>query len=379
MNPRLLALLMVVLITLWVIRYAMVRHSYQVGDKVRVSGQISNQPQIMGAQQRISLGDFTFYTDRFPEIAYGERIIAEGVVGKGKSGYYLESPVVKKIGELGVLGEIRESVFSVFKKFLPEPHSGLLSGVVLGTKSSLDSNFLEGLRKTGTLHIVVASGSNIAFFSGLLINITAFIWGRKRAVLLCFILVWSYVLLIGADPPIVRAAVMGSILIFAQSLGREFDVWRALAIAGAVMLFIYPLWLFDLGFQLSFLATAGIVGLGKKTEGLVDKIKYLPAVFKSALSVTLAAQVAVTPLLFITFGEVSLVGPLVNMLVLWTVPFIMLGGFLLGILGVLGGLGGTLSVPGPALSAGEVLGQILAWFLWLPLEYFIQIVRLFGK
>ncbi len=197
--------------------------------------------------------------------------------------------------------------------------------------------------------------------------------------MLCFILVWSYVLLIGADPPIVRAAVMGSILIFAQSLGREFDVWRALVIAGAIMLFIYPLWLFDLGFQLSFLATAGIVGLGKKTEDLVNKIKYLPAVFKSALAVTLAAQVAVTPLLFITFGEVSLVSPLVNTLVLWTVPFIMLGGFLLGILGVLGGVGGTLSVPGPALSAGEILGQILAWFLWLPLEYFIQIIRLFGN
>ncbi len=159
-----LALLGIGLTTVWMIRYVMVRHSYQVGDKVRVSGQISNQPQVAGAQQRITLGDFTFYTDRFPELSYSERIIAEGVVGKGKSGYYLENPVVRKIGELGVFGEIRERVLSVFKKFLPEPHSGLLSGVVLGTKSSLDSNFLEALRKTGTLHIVVASGSNIAFF-----------------------------------------------------------------------------------------------------------------------------------------------------------------------------------------------------------------------
>lgn len=361
-----LTLLGTILIMVWVIRYVTLRHSYQVGDKVRVSGQISNQPQVTGAQQRITLGDFTFYADRFPELSYSERIIAEGVVGKGKSGYYLESPVVEKIGDAGVFGSMRRKILETFRKFLPEPHAGLLSGVVLGTKSSLDSNFLEALRKTGTLHIVVASGSNIAFFSGLIINITAFIWGRKRAVLLCFVLVWSYVLLIGADPPIVRAAVMGSILIFAQSLGREFDVWRALVIAGAVMLFIYPLWLFDLGFQLSFLATAGIVGLGSRIEKLVDKIKYLPTVFKSALSVTLAAQVTVTPLLFITFGEVSLISPLVNTLVLWTVPFIMLGGFMLGILGFLGIL-------------GSVLAQILAWFLWLPLAYFVEIISLLGQ
>lgn len=366
-----LAVLVVSLIVVWLIRYDMVRYKYQAGDWIRITGTVSQDVQITGNQQKLTVANIRIYAGRYPEYLYGDRIIAEGEVAKGLGGYYLKNSKVTKSGELSKLSAIfnlREKVLEIFQKNLGEPHSALLSGIVLGTKSSLDFDFFEKLRNTGTLHIVVASGTNIALFSGVLINITAFLWGRKRAVFICFILVWLYVAFIGFQPPIIRAAIMGTVLIFAQYLGKEAESMRALLFSAIVMLLLYPIWLFDLGFQLSFLATAGLILLGKPLNLLTDKtiiIKSLPKILKESLSTTLSAQIAVTPLLFYSFGSFSVISPVVNMLVLPVVPVIMAGGFAIGILGMVGGV-------------GEHTASILSLLVWLPLEWFVRVVNIFG-
>ncbi|OGY07660.1 MAG: hypothetical protein A3D24_02675 [Candidatus Blackburnbacteria bacterium RIFCSPHIGHO2_02_FULL_39_13] len=380
--PQIKFVVVVVVIysALFMIRYDTVRLSFSEGQTVRVEGEISDS-QIEGVRQNLTIGQFKFYLNRFPEYQYGDKIKVEGIVQQGKSGWYLKDPKVisefsgQPSGLKKILVDFRKRVLSLYNHYFSEPHGSLLAGMILGTKNSLDINFFEALRKTSTLHVVVASGTNIAFFGGGTLFIFASLIGRKKAIVLSLFCIFCYTVLVGFQPPIVRAAIMGAIAFTAQALGREAASWRALFIAAGGMLLINPLWLWDLGFQLSFLATGGILGFEERIKGVVDKGdkedrgrwgswgRFVPGVFKDSFSTTLAAQLAVTPLLFIKLGQFSPISLLVNTLVLWTVPFIMFGGVLTALVGLI----------------YEPLGQVVAWFVWLPLEYFVKIVKLFGS
>jgi len=216
----------------------------------------------------------------------------------------------------------------------------LLAGILLGVKKEMPEKFLKNLQETGTIHIVVASGYNISVIAGFLLNSLAVRIGRKKAILISFIGILVYTFIAGAQPPIVRAAIMGSLTYLAQLLGREKDGLWSLVLAAVIMLLVSPLILFDIGFQLSFTATAGILLLNPILKG----------------KTTLAAQIATLPILLANFGQVSWLSPLINALVLPAVPLIM------------------------SLGAMTVVaGQILAWLTWVPLTYFVKIIELFSR
>lgn len=375
-------LLVVALIGLFLIRFYTLNHSFKEGDRIRITGSIQEDPLLIEGRQRVVVAGVKAYLPRFPEFQYGDRVVVEGVATSGNAvwpagialrsnaGWYLKDPEIvyqdaqKGIGQSFL--EFRERALDSFGKFLPEPHASLLKGIVLGTKSSLDSEFFEALRKTGTLHVVVASGSNIAIFAGGLLGFLSVLLGRKRAIWPALALVWLYVFLVGWQPPIVRAGIMGSIAFLAQSLGKEFDAWRALLISAGGMLLVEPQWLFDLGFQLSFAATAGILSITPIINRFFRRIEErdikIVKGMKENFTMSLGAQIAVTPILLFSFGQVSVIGPLVNAIILWTVPFIMIGGMFIALLGLL----------------FKPLGQIAAWFIWLPLEYFVRIINIFS-
>ncbi|MEK7521618.1 MAG: ComEC/Rec2 family competence protein [Patescibacteria group bacterium] len=257
---------------------------------------------------------------------------------------------------------LREKILSNFKSLLPEPHASLLSGIVLGTKSSLDSEFFEALRKTSTLHIIVASGTNVALVGGAILRIFPPYIGRKQSTILTILAICLYVLLVGLEPPIIRAAIMGTIGFTALALGRESNAIRALLISAALMLLVWPQWISDLSFQLSFLATLGVIVLGNPISQ-IRPIRQIPNIFKESVATSLGAQAAVAPLIWLHFKEFSAIGPVVNVLVLWTIPFIMAGGMLLGLISL--------------ISPIRLMSYPIAWFLWLPLEYFVRVVNLF--
>ena len=356
----------------YLIRYFMVRHSYLEGSLIRVTGQISSDPVLYDSQQRIEVGAFRFYVERYPEFQYGEWVEVIGEIGKQERGYQEIRGVgeVRKVGDKkNLLYALRERVLEVYRSTLPERHAALLSGIVLGTKSSLDSQFFEALRKTSTLHVVVASGTNVSLLAGGIMAIFASIIGRRKAIFLTLSLVWLYVLLVGLQPPIIRAAIMGTIGFVALGLGRESSAIKALVMSAALMLLVWPQWLFDLGFQLSFLATLGVILLSPRILRLVIPIsadgcqgRPISNGIREVVAISLGAQIAVAPLLYFNFGEVSLVGPVTNTLVLWTIPMIMLGGFFLGGFGLF----------------GTFVAQPISWIVWLPLEYFVRVVDLFG-
>lgn len=348
---------------LFLFRYHAVSLDFPEGTRIKVKGMVSEDPTVEGQRQKVTIGQFRAYLDRFPQYSYGDLISIEGEAVQGKGGLYLKDAKVSENSQdanKSFIFSLRNRVLNLYDEYFPEPDSSLVKGIVLGTKSSLDFEFFEALRKTGTLHVVVASGTNITLLGALLLNVLSPLVNRRKAVFLTLSTIWLYVFLVGLQPPILRAGIMGSITFLAQALGREASAWRALLVSAGILLLINPLWLFDVGFELSFAATAGLLAF---SSSISKRLALVPKMFRESLATTLSAQIAVSPILFLKFGQVSLISPLVNSLVLWTIPYIMAGGVITGILGIM----------------SKPMGQVASWFVWLLAEYFVKVVELFGR
>ena len=253
---------------------------------------------------------------------------------------------------------------SIINQLLPEPHAGLLSGILFGTKAALSADFVEALTKTGTLHIVALSGMNISILSGLTITILLRCVSRRIASLLTVLIIIGFVWFVGPSASVVRSAIMGCIALFAIISGRQSWSIFSFILTVAVMLVVKPSWIADLSFQLSALATLGII-LFARAAPPIPGIRR-PSLFSTAyalisedLRVTLAAQVFTIPLILSTFGRISLVSPLTNILIGWTIAPITAIGMIAAILG-------WVFLP---------LGFLFAWVNWLLLEYLILVVN----
>lgn len=236
-----------------------------------------------------------------------------------------------------------------FASLLPNTEAGLLSGIVLGTKKSLTSKLYQQMQQNGTLHIAVASGMNVALLVGPAFGLLTIFLKRRLALVPLFTLIWFYALLTGFQPPIVRAAIMASLLYFAQEFGRKTDNVRILLMTGYVMVLAKPALIFDLGFQLSFSSMLGLVFLQpilKKSSNRLLK--------SESFSSTMACQIATLPIIMINFGEYNLISPLINLLVLWVVPYIMQFGLLAALFSFV----------------SRYIAQLLAYLAYPMLRYF---------
>lgn len=341
-------------------------------------------------------------TRRYPEYALGEELRLQGILEKPENlgdfdyaSYLAKDEIFSAVSfpqveRIGMSDEKRITRFLVGVKralednidaALPDPHSALLKGLLFGERESLPPEFVEDLKKTGTTHIIALSGYNITlvgrFFMDALLFLTVPFY---TAFWIAISAIISFVLATGASPSVVRAGVMGILVLIAQREGRIYRMTNALAFAGAVMIFHNPRILrLDAAFQLSFLATLGIVYLAPQIESAFEKMhfrltrrpkfnsarKTTPPLFpfKQILTETLAAQLAVLPLLLYLFGRVSLISPLANVLVLLAVPYSMALGFAAAMLGFVSGL----------------MGSIAGWLVWALLEYKIRVIELLAS
>lgn len=253
--------------------------------------------------------------------------------------------------KLDVFQKERQFLDQKVSQFLPSPQAELLSGILLGQNKNLPGQFKLNLRDTSTLHIVVASGQNLSMVAGFFLSLAGLI-KRRNALVLSLLAVLLYTLLTGMQVPILRAAIMFSLASLASLFGRAKQGWWVLLITAALMLLINPKWVTDLSFQLSFLATFGVVVV---SPILLAYFKVLP-IIGNDLAVTLAAQLMVTPIILQNFHQLSLVSVITNLLVGWTVPLIMILGSLM-------------------LVFGSVLGLATNIFL----TYFIYVVQFFAS
>ena len=307
------------------------------GTKVKLSGRVSSEPYKYERSQSVLVNGYYAYLPLYPEINYGDELIVEGVV----EGHTLKDPQLISLKKNNNrLLTFRLSVLSVYESSLPQDHAALVAGMSIGSKGLITKEFRDKLRNTGTAHVVVASGMNVALVAGFLINLLIGFINRNKAIIIAFIGIWIYSFLAGFDAPIIRAAIMASLTLSAQKLGRLNYAWRTLFITVYIMLFIKPEWIIDLGFVLSVSATASLMLFESKIR---RRLHIVPKIIREDLSTTLAAQVLVAPILFIYFGDFNLVAPLINAIVLWTVPLITTIGIFAGVIGIVSGtLGSTL-------------------------------------
>jgi len=260
--------------------------------------------------------------------------------------------------------KIKSKFVSVIQKSLPEPQASFLGGLILGAKKSIPNDLMTAFNRTGTTHIVALSGFNITIIAVMIMNLCKALWiPRKKSFWISVLAILFFILITGAPASATRAGVMGILVLLATQLGRLSRVTNALVLAALFMLLINPKVLaFDAGFQLSFLATIGLVYLSPKLEKYFRKFPNYFG-FRENLVATLSAIIMTTPFMMYQFGRFSIVAPLVNVLILPMIPVAMGVGFIVGILGMICFL----------------FGQMAGWFAWAILSYVIFVVETMAK
>ncbi|MFP4344052.1 MAG: ComEC/Rec2 family competence protein [Anaerolineales bacterium] len=254
-------------------------------------------------------------------------------------------------------------------RVLPEPQSSLLAGILLGIESGIPASLNDDFAATGTSHIVAISGFNIAIVAGMLAQVAQRLGRGRGETLLALGGVTLYTLFVGASAAVLRAAVMGSVTVLARTQVSRQHPPTTLAFAVLFMSALNPFVLWDVGFQLSLAATAGLIfftepltrcfrrGIERFTGSA--QAERIVGLLSDALIVTLAAQITTTPILVAKFQRLSLVTLLTNFLILPAQPLVMATGALTL-------LAALLWLP---------LGQIVAWSAWAFLSYTIALVR----
>ncbi|MCX6798409.1 MAG: ComEC/Rec2 family competence protein [Candidatus Falkowbacteria bacterium] len=324
-----------------------------------LQGLIISEPESAQANQSFILntsqGKVLVYANLYPEYSYGDILegncvlkVPEAFNGFDYARYLAKDhiylicyyPSFKKIGFKASffrnLFHFKSLLTIKINSALPEPEAGLASALILGYKKTLDKTDNDNFSRVGLSHIIAISGSHITIISAIILDFFLLLGlSRRRSFYFSIIFLIFYVVLTGLQASALRSTIMGILVLWAYQSGRLANLLNILLISAAIMLIFQPnLLRADLGFQLSFAAVLGIIyiypPLNKRLEAwsLKFKTKKYYSSWKNilnTLSLTLACQLATAPILISSFGRLSLIAPLSNILVLWTFPFLMIG------------------------------------------------------
>jgi competence protein ComEC len=324
------------------------------GDRVKLTGELTTPPEF----EDFSYRDYLARQGTYSLMSFASVEILES--GHGNP----FSAAMYALRELGV-----ETLYKLY----PAREAALLAGILLGDESGLSEKVKADFNDTGTRHIIAISGFNISIIAGLLLAVFGRWLGARRGIWAAGIGVVLYTLFVGADASVVRASLMGTLALVALRTGRQAFALNSLGISAALMALVNPLVLWDVGFQLSFAATLGLVlyaePLGARVQDWMDGhlrpewAKRLGGPVKDYFLLTLAAQIATLPILLYYFQRLSIFSLPANMLILPVQPALMiLGGFSI--------LTGMLLPP---------VGHLIAYFAWALATYTIRIVEFFAS
>ena len=375
-----------------------------LGNAVVVEGVVVNDPEVHAARQRLRVaadrltlpdgtthpvnGHLVARVPMYPLLAYGDRVRLTGLLETPPAfetfdyrAYLARQGIFSQMRRVQVevlnrgeghplyrlLYGLRRRAARTISLLLPEPHAALLNGILLGIEGGIPDEVMERFNATGTTHILVISGFNISILAGLFLAVGRRAFSHRLATAFAVGAVSLYTLLVGADAAVTRAAIMGVLYILAQQWGQQTLALNSLGVAAVTMTLWRPGMLYDMGFQLSALATLALIlfvpGLTAWVEARVPvqgpHRRAVLNVLNEALVVTFAAQLLTTPLIVYAFGRLSLVSLLTNLLILPVQAWVMLGG-------------------GAATLAGMVwlpLGRLLAWVPWAGLAWTLAAVE----
>ena len=342
---------------------------YNYGDQIRVNGPLQKPTNFVGDTDRefdyvsyLALSDIG-YIMRFADVQV-VKSGAENNKGGGDTETKQGNEALETIKSktYSFLYFLRDKLIASISRSIPEPESSLVIGELLGEKSALSAETSHDLRATGLIHIVVLSGYNVTIIAVFLVRILRGL-PRRLSLLIAMLAIIAFVIMVGAGATIVRAGAMASIMILASIIGRDYSVMRTLLLVGFGMIMFEPrILLNDVSFQLSFVATLGLLLF---SPWFAAKLSFLPERFevRNNAAAVLATQFAVMPILIHTTGLVSLIAPLANIFVLIMVSISMLLGFLTGVIGW--------------LSAS--IAQLIAFPAYLSLLYQTSLIEFFAN
>lgn len=342
--------------------------SYNDSGYIKLIGTVCEEPDRRIKNQKLTIcseklikpetknisGKVLINTDKYPEYFYGDQLQVSGQLetpGEFDTFSYknylaryhvysiIYKPYATKIGT-GKHNVIFRYLFDFKKRFeaklneiYPEPYGSFMAGLITGSRKGIPKELTEQFTTTGLSHIVAISGYNITILVTVIMALLRS-FGKRFAIITSAVTVILFTVAVGASAAVVRACIMGLISLLALNYGRKGDVSIALLMTAAIMITINPKILyFDIGFQLSFLATVGLIYLSPLFEKYTKHIPNLLGL-KEGLLLTVSAQITTLPIMLTSFERLSLVAPLSNMLISGPfIPFAMLFGFIAGITG----------------------------------------------
>ena len=325
---------------------------YNYGDVLLIRGKLNGLSQLGDPEYASYLAHQEIYSTMFyPDIDLVE-------IGQG-------------FKPLEWIYSLRDHLSRNLAEVLPEPASSLAQGIVLGIRGNIPSSVKADFVHSGVAHLLAISGLHLSIVAGIMLSLGIWLAGRRHYIYiwLALITIWLYALLTGMQPPVFRAAIMVSLFLTAELLGRQRSIVTALLFAAALMVGISPQILWTASFQMSFAAMAGLVFIFPLIQSWFRKavsavlrqgaLASAAGFITDSFSVSLGAIIAVWPLIAYYFGIISPVAPLTTLLALPVLPGIIITGALTGVTGLF------------FLPAA----QVIAWLAWLLLSYVLLVVR----
>jgi len=330
--------------------------TYDYGDELSVTGNLQTPPHLDDFDYPAYLARQGVYsTMLYPEIE---------IVGKGAGSKPLQW-----------LYSLRNDLSRTLTRTLPEPQASLAQAILLGKRDNLPPQLGTDFSETGTSHLLAISGLHLSIVTGILLIIGIWLFGRRRNIYVWLALgaIWLYALLVGMNPPILRAAIMASLFLTATLLGRQRSAFTSLAFAAAIMIGINPQILWTASFQMSFAAMTGLIfifpplqSMGRKAVNVTlgdDGIAVsIVSIVTDSFSVTLGAIIAVWPVIAYHFGIISLDTLPATFFALPALPIIIVT---------------TVLTAGVGLVALPI-AQGIGWLAWFFLSYMLWVVKCFA-
>ena len=315
--------------------------------------------------QRVSLSVSRFNVYQYGDLLHVVGNLRSRVLDDGRTVYSIYFPQITVVENdsglpFHIAGFIRERLEDGFGQYLSSDQAGLLMGIVFGISSTLDYDLKSQFQIAGVTHVIAASGMNVTLLAAFLLPIFLRLAKRRDALLLTLICLGFYAIISGLSASIVRAAIMGGIGLIGLMVGRQKTAFISFFLTGCIMILITPSVIADIGFQLSFMSTAGMLVV----MPILPNMPSMPVLklVKEDLAATLSAQIASMPLLLYYFHSLGLLSVVVNVLVLWTIPILM----------IIGSVAALVSFASPAI--GGLVALIALPFL----SYFMGIIELFA-
>ncbi len=306
------------------------------------------------------------------EFSYRDYLAIQGIPSTLRASSVTILPGAEPDPFWATMYRLKASLVKRVYMLFPDPEASLLAGILLGVENNIPARVQQAFKNTGTAHIIAISGFNIAIIAGIFVTLFSRFFGKNLGAILAIVSIIFYTFLVGASASVVRAAIMGTLSIIAAQFGRRNLALIALFASALGMAMWNPFILWDIGFQLSFAATLGLVLYAQPMQDALAAFlaRFFPSPnvdkfvgpFSDYFLLTLAAQITTLPITIYHFSRLSLVSFITNPIVLPPQPAVM-------VLSGLAVLFSRIYLP---------LGQAVAWVAWPFAAYTIRMVEFFN-